>query len=122
MNKVQILVVDDDPKLTGLVRIILERVGGFLVREENRSYAAVTTAREFHPDLIILDVDMPGRDGGDVAAELRTDPSFCNTPIMFLTSLAEKAGLHAGTQILAKPFDPQELVRTVCKLLPGKQF
>jgi len=118
MNKPQILIVDDDSKLTGLARVILERLGGFQVTEENRPYAAVDTARTCQPDLIILDVQMPGRDGGDVANELKGDPVLNSTPIVFLTSLVEKSGWTGGIRVLAKPFDPQELIRTVNRLLP----
>jgi len=118
MNKPQILVVDDDPKLTKLVRVILERGGGFQVREENRSFEAVNAARDYQPDLIILDVQMPGLDGGDVAAELKADPVLNATPIVFLTSLVDKSECADGIRVLAKPFNPQELIRTVNRLLP----
>ena len=87
MSKPKILVVDDDAKITSLLRFILERVGGFEVREENRSFAALATAREFRPQFVLMDVDMPGKDGGDVAAEFRADPDFARTPLVFLTSL-----------------------------------
>ena len=118
MQKPQILIVDDDSKLTGLVRVILERVGGFKVREENRSYAAVETARSYQPDLILLDVNMPGKDGGDVASELKADPVLNKTPIVFLTSLVDKNGLNGGIRFISKPFEPQELIRTVNRMLP----
>jgi two-component system OmpR family response regulator len=121
MSKPKILVVDDDAKLTSLLRIILERVGGFQVREENRSFAALNTAREYRPHFILLDVDMPGKDGGDVAAEFRADPDFCRIPIVFLTSLVSSTELTTlgEDRFLAKPVDPQLLVRTVKSLLPA---
>jgi CheY-like chemotaxis protein len=121
MSKPKILVVDDDAKLTSLLRIILERVGGFQVREENRSFAALNTAREYRPHFILLDVDMPGKDGGDVAAEFRADPDFSRTPIVFLTSLVSSTELTqlGEDRFLAKPVDPQLLVRTVKSLLPA---
>ena len=118
MNKPQILIVDDDPKLTGLIRVILERLGGFHVREENRSYAAISTARAYQPDLILLDVQMPGQDGGDVAAELKLDPGLNSTPIVFLTSLVDESACNDGIRVLPKPVNPQELIRTVNRLLP----
>jgi CheY-like chemotaxis protein len=114
-----ILVVDDDSKVTGLVRIILERIGGYRVQEENRSYAAVETARECHPSLIILDVQMPGQDGGDVAAKLHADEQLRNTPIVFLTSLVDKSRWQNGIPYLAKPFNPHELIDTVRRLVPS---
>ena len=117
-NKPKILVVDDDPKLTHLLRVILERLGGFEVSEENRSFAAVETARSCQPDLILLDVQMPGQDGGDVAAELKIDPVLNCTPIVFLTSLVDKSGCNDGIRVLPKPVNPHELIRTVNRLLP----
>jgi two-component system, OmpR family, phosphate regulon response regulator PhoB len=118
MNKAHILVVDDDSKLTGLVRVILERIGGYRVQEENRPYAVLETARSSHPELIILDVQMPGRDGGDIAAELHADPELCSTPIMFLTSLVDKSRWQDGIPYLSKPFNPYELIETVRRLVP----
>ena len=121
MSKPRILVVDDDVKISSLVRIILERIGGFQVREENRSFAALETAREFRPHFMLLDVDMPGKDGGDVAAEFRADPALSGIPIVFLTSLVASRELSQLGEdcFLAKPVDPQLLIRTVRSLLPA---
>ena len=121
MNKAKILVVDDDAKLSALTRVILERMGGYAVREENRSFAALSAAREFSPDLIILDVNMPGKEGGDVARELRELPQFAATPILFLTSLVSKEenGMLGGWRFLGKPVAPQLLLDTVRGLLPA---
>jgi two-component system OmpR family response regulator len=122
MSKSRILVVDDDAKITSLLRFILERVGGFEVREENRSFAAMSTAREYRPHFILLDVDMPGKDGGDVAAEFRADPDFCRVPLVFLTSLvaSQELSTMGEDKFLAKPVDPQLLIRTINSLLPAK--
>ena len=70
MSKTKILIVDDDARLSTLMRTILER-GGYEAREENRSFAALATARGFRPDLVLLDVDMPGKDGGTRSEERR---------------------------------------------------
>jgi len=121
MSKPKILVVDDDAKITSLLRFILERVGGFEVREENRSFAALATAREFRPQFVLMDVDMPGKDGGDVAAEFRADPDFARTPLVFLTSLVASTELTTlgDDKFLAKPVDPQLLIRTINSMLPA---
>ena len=120
MSNSKILVVDDDPSLSRLVAVILNRMGGYDVLEENRSFAALTTARSFRPDLILLDVDMPGKDGGAVAAELGNDPLFAHTPIVFVTSLISKgeAGIRNGERFLSKPVDPNLLLETVRSLCP----
>lgn len=121
MSKPKILVVDDDAKITSLLRFILERVGGFEVCEENRSFAALPTARVFRPNFILLDVDMPGKDGGDVAAEFRADPDFAHIPLVFLTSLVASKELSqlGEDKFLAKPVDPQLLIRTIRSMLPA---
>ena len=120
MSKQRILVVDDDSKISALVRFILERLGGYEVVEENRAFAAVTTARKIRPHFILLDVNMPGKDGGDIANDLRKDPNFNATPIVFLTSLVGRgeSGNHGGNVFLSKPVDPQLLIHTVRSLLP----
>ena len=76
MTKSRILVVDDEPNLSGLVRLFLEKTQRFEVRVENRSALALAAAREFRPDLILLDVDMPGKNGGDVAREIQAEPAL----------------------------------------------
>ncbi len=122
MKRTRILLVDDDPKLSTLVRAILERMGGYDVREENRSFAALATAREYLPDLVILDVNMPGKDGGDVAAELRGDYHLAGTPVVFLTSLvtASDSGMRGGRYFLSKPVESNALLKAVRALLPAK--
>lgn len=123
MNKPKILVVDDDPKLSRLVKAILEKTTLYEVHEENRSSAAFATARDFGPDMILLDVDMPGKDGGDVARELQTDPVLSRKPVLFFTSLIShrEAGRHeverGGMLFLAKPVDPEVLIATVGRIL-----
>lgn len=120
MSKSKILIVDDDPKLSQLVALILSRMGGYEVRQENRSFAALATAREFRPDAILLDVDMPGKDGGIVAAELQNDPVLGHIPVVFLTSLISRAeaGIRNGARFLAKPVDPKLLIETMNSLCP----
>jgi len=125
MSKAKILVVDDDPKLSRLVKAYLENTRLFEVQEENRSSQAVATARAFQPNAILLDIDMPGKDGGQVAQELSADPTLAKTPVMFLTSLI--SGLEAGQyeierggkRYLAKPVNPSVLIRAVHRLLEG---
>ena len=123
MSKTRVLVVDDDPKLSNLLAVILDRVGGYDVREENRSFAAVQTARNFRPHLALLDVDMPGKDGGAVYTEMSKDPLLANIPVVFVTSLVSKqeAGLRNGKRYLSKPVDPTLLLDTVRNLCPRFQ-
>jgi len=120
MAKSKILVVDDDPKLSRLVATILNRVGGYDVFEENRPFAVVATAKQYRPDLILLDVDMPGKDGGALAREMSRDPVLGSVPVLFVTSLisSSETGTHNGAHYLSKPVNPQLLLDTVRSLCP----
>jgi DNA-binding response OmpR family regulator len=123
MNKQRILVVDDEPKVSDLVRMFLERTKRFEVRVENRSANAMTAVREFRPDMVLLDVDMPGKDGGVVASEIKAQPATQKLPILFLTSLVSRAEageretVRGGMRFLAKPLDPKVLIETVDRIL-----
>ena len=117
-EKRRILIVDNDTNATHLVRILLEKTGQYLVFEENNSTKAYRSALNFRPDLILLDVVMPIKDGGEIAAQIRADPELRKTPIIFLTALVTpseaKAGVHIdGHPFLAKPINIQELIRTI---------
>ena len=119
MDKIRILVVDDDVGLSRLVAISLEKTRLYEVRVENRSRQALACAREFRPQLVLLDVDMPGMDGGAVAAQLRADTSLSDLHILFFTSLlsAKEAGetlIRRGDDLfLPKPIDTAALVRSI---------
>ena len=121
--KKHILLVDDDPKITRLLRLNLEDTGLYEAREENRASRAVEAAREFHPDLILLDVLMPGLDGGSLAEHFRRTPGFRDTPIVFLTAAVSpeevraRHGVVGGMPFLAKPVDFSELLACLRKHL-----
>jgi CheY-like chemotaxis protein len=127
MNKQRILVVDDEPKVSDLVRIFLERTKRYEVRVENRSANALAAAQEFRPDMVLLDVDMPGKDGGVIASEMRAQPMTRDLPILFLTSLVSRAEagdretIRGGMRFLAKPLDPKVLVDVVDRLLADRK-
>jgi CheY-like chemotaxis protein len=119
MIKIRVLIVDDDPRLSYLVQAILDRTGNYLTTVENRPHHVLAAARAFQPELILLDVDMPGKDGGEVAREIRGDSSLMKTPIIFLTSLVarKEAGMLkiGGTSALcmAKPVEPAALLEAI---------
>jgi CheY-like chemotaxis protein len=127
MEKLKIMVVDDDPKLSRLVKIFLENTRIYTVLEENRSSQAIATARQYRPDAILLDVDMPGKDGGELARELAADPDLGRLPVMFFTSLisTDEAGrqevYRGGMPFLAKPVNPAALVSAVERLLASRK-
>jgi CheY-like chemotaxis protein len=124
-GKRRILIVDDDANSTHLVKILLERSGPYLVLEENDATQAHQTARSFKPDLVLLDVAMPKKDGGEVAAQIQTDHELHNTPIIFLTALVTtneaKSGLHIqGNSFVAKPINIPELIGAIEQHLPAR--
>lgn len=112
----KILLVDDEITSTRLLRQGLERTGMFEVREQNHSRQVLDTVREFRPDLVVMDVCMPGMDGGDVARALRAQPEFRHLPIIFLTSMvteedADGQPLQSGGFVfLPKPVNLTQLL------------
>ena len=119
MDKKRILVVDDEVGFTRMVRLNLEQTGVYDVREVNEGKMALVAAREFKPDLILLDVVMPDMDGGDVAAAFQMDPLLRNVPVIFVTAVVRKreagtAGMVSGGALfLAKPVDAAELIEAI---------
>lgn len=115
-EKKRILIVDDKVSDTLLVKLCLEQTNNYVVREENVAQRALAAAEEFRPDLILLDVRMPGMDGGELAASIQANPKLNAVPIVFLTSLitknevAQSGGRSGRFPILAKPIVLSELV------------
>ncbi len=115
-GKRKILVIDDRPRDTQLVKLCLEMTNHYDVREENDPNAAVSVAEKYQPDLVLLDVMMPGKDGGAVAAAFQANPKLRHIPIVFLTALVTKEEIEAGVgsdsrhPFLSKPIIPAELV------------
>jgi len=122
-EKRRILIVDDDRDSTHLIKILLEKISHYLVLEENEAAKAHESARDFRPDLILLDIMMPQIDGGDIAAQIDADPGLQRTPIFLtaqVTKAEAKAGLHIqGHPVLAKPIDIPELINRVEENLPA---
>jgi two-component system, OmpR family, response regulator len=123
MKKTRILIVDDDPNAAGWLKSALERTDRYEVRTETRGRQALAAARQFRPQLILLDVDMPDADGGEVAFQIRADSTFRETPIVFLTAIVseEEAGasglLSGGYQFLSKSMPVETLLCRVQELL-----
>jgi len=114
----RILIIDDEPGFTRLIKLTLEGTGKFLVREENNGLKALQAAQEFKPDIIFLDIVMPEMDGGDVAKEIKTDPALSSVPLIFLTAIAskkeEEEGKHInGYPFIAKPVSLETIVHCV---------
>jgi CheY-like chemotaxis protein len=117
-EKRRILIIDDNRDATDLIKILLEKIGHYVVLEENDAARALQSARNFKPDLILLDIRMPGTDGGDVAAQIEADLDLKRTPIIFLTGLvteAEAKGIRSFQwhPVLAKPISIPELINKI---------
>ena len=124
MSKTRVLVVDDDPNLSRLAAMILESTGTYEVMVVNQSKAALAAARQFQPALMLLDVDMPEKSGGDIAREAAADAGLRSIPVLFLTGLVshDEAGTSVyesgGMRFLSKPVEPALLLSSVASLVP----
>jgi two-component system, OmpR family, response regulator len=125
-QKKRILVVDDKISDTQLVKLSLERTNEYIVKEENDATAAIATAEAFQPQLILLDVMMPGLDGGELAAVFQAHPALKSVPIVFFTAaITHKEvdagrGLVGGRPFLAKPIVLTELIACLDQHLKPK--
>jgi two-component system, OmpR family, phosphate regulon response regulator PhoB len=116
-----VLLCDDEEVLRQLVRATLGN-GEYSIVEAADGDESLELARETHPNLIVLDMMMPGRSGLEVLRELRADPEISATPVIMLTARAresdrEEAVAAGADRYLAKPFSPLELLSVVEDLL-----
>ena len=115
-DKRRVLLVDDEQDVTESLSMNLEATGEFVVHAINDPRQAKAAAREFKPDIIVLDVVMPGMDGGDVQASLRADPQLKDIPIVIVTALIsdnEAGGApieNQGVHMLGKPARLETLI------------
>ncbi|MHC5012457.1 MAG: response regulator transcription factor [Planctomycetota bacterium] len=123
MSGKRILVVDDDPDIADMVKEGLEAGGEFVVRAEASGESGLAAVGEFDPHLILLDVMMPGLDGGEVAARLQEDPYTSTIPIVFLTGVVKKEEVGSGPRTiggfpyLAKPVGIAEITACIQDVL-----
>ena len=114
----RILYVEDEPDIRAVARLALEAVGGFKVCICDSGKAALEAVQAFNPDLILLDVMMPGMDGPSTLSALRELPDQQETPIVFMTAKVQAAEVvryqqQGAIDVIAKPFDPMTLSTTV---------
>jgi two-component system, cell cycle response regulator DivK len=117
MTKRRILVVDDEEQFTQFIHQVLARGGTYEVREENRGPRVIHAIREFHPDLILLDINIPEISGDEIAAMIREDKRFCRIPVIFVTALMthdEAVDKVMGRSlVLSKPVGVEKLLDSV---------
>ena len=117
----KVLIADDEHNIRNILDFSLH-AEGFLVVSAQNGEDAFNLAVETAPDLVILDVMMPGQGGVETCRALKQDPRTKTVPVILLTAMAGKkdraAGLEAGADAyITKPFSPQKVVDTVLELL-----
>ena len=120
MNTKRIMIIDDDLPLAQSLKLNLEDTGHFEALVENHPARAVTAARTFKPDLILLDYIMPGMDGGDVSTQLRQEPYLSDVPIIMITALISNSEMgeegsvyRNGHHMVAKPIKFDNLLHCI---------
>lgn len=117
--KKRILIIDDEKDFCRMVKLNLERTKQYEVLFATDGRSGIEIARNRKPDLILLDIRMPGMSGGEIAEELLDDPSTSTIPIIFLTALVKKdevakqSGYISGRPFIAKPVTAQDLIKRI---------
>jgi len=123
MDKKKILIIDDEENFCNLVKKNVEKTNEFEVYTATNGDDGIKLIKEVKPNLILLDIIMPGLDGGDVVSLIRNDSSIQDTPIVFLTSLVRKdeagAGFTKGYSLLAKTVTVRELIACIKENVRG---
>jgi CheY-like chemotaxis protein len=114
----RILLVEDDPDIQTVTSLALGSFGGFEVRICGSASEAVSSAAQFKPDLILLDVMMPGMDGVDTMLALRRIPATASVPVVFLTARVQPHEVEryrelGSLAVIPKPFEPTALAATI---------
>jgi len=120
-KKPTILIADDDPQILTMLGIRLAKKG-YTILEASDGLQTLQQARDHHPDLVLLDVMMPGKNGWEVAKELRGDDDLKNIGIVMLTAIGEKVNeltspLYGADAYVDKPFDFNDLEQKIKTIL-----
>jgi CheY-like chemotaxis protein len=119
LRKARILVIDDEEDICHFTKSVLERTGKFEVMASTDSAKGLALAKTNHPDLIILDINMPNIDGGEIAQTLHEFKSTSDIPVIFLTALLkkeeieDKSGKIGAHTYIAKPATAKELIEKI---------
>jgi CheY-like chemotaxis protein len=117
-----VLICDDEPALRELIRVSLK--GGYRFAEADDGEECLAVAQRERPDVIVLDLMMPRRDGLDVLRELRKDAELVQTPVIVLTAQPasrDDALRDGATLVLDKPFMPDDINAAVAEVLAGRR-
>ena len=121
-GKRKVLVVDDDPDLVDLIIAVLDGDGRFETKVANNGFEAGMMVKEYHPDLIVLDVMLPDINGKEVCVRVRGDGSLENVKIICISGMVERDKIRelkdaGANDFLQKPFDTDVLIDRMCRLL-----
>ena len=115
-----VLIVEDEPEINAMIALTL-RIKNYEVAQARDGQEALRLVRERRPDLVLLDIMMPGLSGYDVALDLKDNSSTADIPIIFVTAKTSKEdrglGLKIATDYICKPFEAEELVTRVHRAL-----
>jgi two-component system, OmpR family, response regulator RpaA len=121
-GKRKVLIVDDDQELVELIVDVLEKDGRFEVRTVNNGFDAGMMVKEYHPDLIVLDVMLPDINGKEVCQRVRTDKTMDDVRIICTSGMVEEEKIEdlksaGANDFLHKPFEVETLIERMCGLL-----
>lgn len=126
MKTPRVLLIDDEVGFTETLKINLESNGDYEVGVVTDSMKALETALEFEPDIVVLDIVMPEKDGGDVLAEFSQDPKLKDVPVIVLTALIsndevapDSVADSSGQVMIAKPVTTKRLIEVIEQKLTG---
>lgn len=114
----RILCVDDEADLRAIEQMCLETVGDYEVLQAANGEEAIRVAREQKPDIILLDVMMPGMDGPTALSRMREDATIAHIPVIFMTARVRPSEIEeyiaqGAIGVISKPFDPMQLAQQV---------
>ncbi|MCA9054158.1 MAG: response regulator [Planctomycetaceae bacterium] len=121
-GKRKALVVDDDPDLVEMMRDVLESDGRFEIRVANNGFDAGMMVKEYHPDVIVLDVMLPDINGKEVCQRVRSDPAMDDVKILCISGMVEADRISelkdaGANDFLQKPFEVDQLLDRICRML-----
>ncbi|MBC7999057.1 MAG: response regulator [Leptolyngbya sp.] len=125
MNIRKVLLVDDDQHIRRICQVCLTKMGNWQVALAQSGYEGLDLARQDKPDVILLDVMMPGMDGPTTLLKLQEDPNLKDVPVILMTAKVQPQEVEqytrlGATGVISKPFDPMTLTAEIQRLVDGK--
>jgi CheY-like chemotaxis protein len=118
----KVLLIDDEPDIRKIGQLSLEALGGWRVLAAGSAPEGIEAAKQHQPDLILLDMMMPGMDGLQALATLRAAPEVCHIPVIFMTAKVQRGEVEkylesGAVGVVQKPFNPMTLAEEIRKIL-----